>query len=128
MLQANPAVTPAQIYQALRTSALPMDAASPNFDSGYGFVQADAAFALIPQVVPAAPTLTLDKSSIVVGDSATLTWSSVNATGCTASGSWGGALSNQRSVTVTPTAAGTQTYTLTCTNAARDRRPQLRLH
>jgi Subtilase family len=118
MLQANPALTPAEIYQALRTSALPMDTASPNFDSGYGFVQADAAFALIPQVVPAAPALTLDKSSIVLGDSATLTWSSVNATSCTASGSWGGSVAIGGSSTVKPTAVGTQTYTLACTNSA----------
>jgi hypothetical protein len=52
MLQANPALTPTEIYQALRTSALPMSTTSPNYNSGYGFVQADAAFALIPQVVP----------------------------------------------------------------------------
>ncbi len=55
MLEANPAVTPAQIYQALRSSALPMGTASPNFDSGYGFVQADAAFALIPKAAPPPP-------------------------------------------------------------------------
>jgi subtilisin family serine protease len=55
MLEANPAVTPAQIYQALRTSALPMGAVSPNFDSGYGFVQADAAFALMPKAAPPPP-------------------------------------------------------------------------
>jgi subtilisin family serine protease len=118
MLQANPALTPAQIYQALRASALPMDTVSPNFDSGYGFVQADAAFALIPQVAPAAPTLTLDKSSIVIGDSVTLTWSSVNTTSCTASGSWGGSLAVSGSTTVKPTAVGMQTYSLTCANSA----------
>ena len=118
MLQANPAVTPAQIYQALRASALPMDTVSPNFDSGYGFVQADAAFALIPQVAPASPTVTLDKSSIVIGDSVTLTWSSVDATSCTASGSWTGTDGGSGSVTVTPTAVGTQTYSLACANSA----------
>ena len=118
MLQANPAVTPAQIYQALRASALPMDTVSPNFDSGYGFVQADAAFALTPQVAPASPTVTLDKSSIVIGDSVTLTWSSVDATSCTASGSWTGTDGGSGSVTVTPTAVGTQTYSLACANSA----------
>jgi len=118
MLQANPAVTPAQIYQALRTSALPMASPSPNFNSGYGFVQADAAFALIPQVAPAAPTLSLSASSIVVGSSATITWSSANATGCTASGSWSGALATSGTQSETPSAAGTDTYTLTCANAA----------
>jgi hypothetical protein len=118
MLQANPAVTPTQIYQALRTSALPMATPSPNFNSGYGFVQADAAFALIPQVVPAAPTLSLSTSSIVAGSSATITWSSANATGCTASGGWSGALATSGTQSETPTAAGTDTYTLTCANAA----------
>jgi hypothetical protein len=123
MLQANPAVTPTQIYQALRNSALPMATPSPNFESGYGFVQADAAFALMPQVVPAAPTLALASTSIVVGSSTTITWSSVNATGCTAAGSWSGSLANSGSQSVKPTAAGTDTYTLTCANAAGSSAP-----
>jgi hypothetical protein len=118
MLQANPAVTPTEIYQALRTSALPMASPAPNFQSGYGFVQADAAFALMPQVVPAAPTLALAATSMVVGNSATVTWSSVNATGCTAAGSWSGTLAASGSQTLKPTAAGSDTYTLTCANAA----------
>jgi hypothetical protein len=117
MLQANPAVTPTEIYQALRSSALPMATPSPNFDSGYGFVQADAAFALTPQVAPAAPTPTLASSSITVGSSTTLTWASVNSTGCTASGGWSGALAASGTQTEKPTAAGTDTYTLTCKNA-----------
>ncbi len=118
MLQANPAVTPAQIYQALRSSALPMATPAPNFESGYGFVQADAAFALIPQAVPAAPTLTLAASSIVLGGSTTITWSAVNATGCTATGSWSETPATSGTQTLTPTAAGTDTYTLTCANSA----------
>src|SRR6202522_3028548 len=79
MLQANPALTPTQIYQALRSSALAMNSPSPSFESGYGFVQADAAFALLPQVAPPPPTLTLAASSIVSGSSTTITWSSANA-------------------------------------------------
>jgi len=118
MLQANPAATPAEIYQSLRTSALPMATPSPNYESGYGFVQADAAFALMPQVAPAAPTLTLASSSIAPSTSTTITWSSVNTTGCTASGSWSGTLAASGTQTLTPTAAGTDTYTLTCVNSA----------
>jgi hypothetical protein len=118
MLQANPALTPAQISTALRSSALPMATPSPNVDDGYGFVQADAALAAMPQVVPAAPVLTLASSSITVGGSTTITWSSVNATGCTASGSWSGALAASGSQSVTPAAAGTDAYTLNCANAA----------
>jgi subtilisin family serine protease len=117
MLQANPALTPTQIYQALRSSALPMGA-SPNFNSGYGFIQADAAFALLPQVVPPPPTLTLSAGSIVVGGSSTLTWSSANSTSCTASGSWSGAQATSGSVAEMPATAGIYIYSLMCANAA----------
>jgi hypothetical protein len=116
MLQANSTVTPGAIYAALQTSALPMGGgATPNFNSGYGFVQADAAIALIP---PGAPTLDLAASSIAVGGSTTITWSSVNASGCTASGSWSGSLAASGSQMLTPGVAGTNTYTLACSNAA----------
>jgi hypothetical protein len=118
MLEANPAATPAEIYQALRTTALPLSLPAPNFSSGYGFVQADAAFAAMPLVVPGLPTLTLTPSSIVVGNATMITWSSVNSTGCTASGSLTGALAASGTQSVTPSAAGTDTYTLTCSNKA----------
>ncbi len=45
MLQANGALTPAQIYAALRSTASPMGASSPNAHSGWGFIQADMAYA-----------------------------------------------------------------------------------
>jgi hypothetical protein len=118
MLQANSAVTPAQIYQAMRASALPMGPTTPNFESGYGFVQADAAFALLPQVAPPQPTLTLSAASITTGGSATLTWSAADATACTASGSWSGSVANTGTKSVSPSAAGTDTYTLSCSNSA----------
>jgi Subtilase family len=127
MLQANPAVTPTEIYQALRTSALPMTSASrptsPNVDSGYGFVQADAAIALIPQVAPPAPTLTLAATSVTVGSSTSITWSAANATSCTGSGSWSGAMATSGTQSLTPTAAGADTYTLTCANAVGSSQP-----
>ena len=109
MRQANPAVTPMQIYGSLRSSALAMSGATPNFDSGYGFIQADAALVV--------PTLTMSAASVALGRSATLTWSSIYATSCTASGGWGGARATSGSVVLTPSAAGTQTYKLTCANA-----------
>jgi hypothetical protein len=118
-LQANAALTPAQIYTALEDGAVSMNGStSPDYLTGYGFVQADASAALIPSVVPVAPTLTLSSSAITTGSSATLTWSSANTTGCTASGSWSGALASSGSQTVTPAAAGSDTYSLTCANAA----------
>jgi Subtilase family len=124
LLQAVPSLTPTQLYGLLQQSALPIGTAptptSPNFAAGYGFVQANVAANNVPVadlVVPAAPTLTLASSSIAVGGSTTLTWSSANNQGCTASGSWSGALAATGSQTVAPTAVGTDTYTLLCTNA-----------
>jgi subtilisin family serine protease len=114
MLQSNAAVTPAQISNALRMSAAPMTATPPDFLSGYGLIQADAALAKLP---PGAPTISLSPTSITVGMSSTLTWTAVNVTGCTASGSWSGAQLASGTQTVTPMAAGNLTYTLTCTNA-----------
>lgn len=114
MQQANNAVTPAQIYQALENSAAVMGGATPNLESGYGFVQADLALAQLP---PAAPTLAASATSVAAGQSITLTWSSINTTGCSASGNWSGTLSGSGSQAVTPTAQGTATYTLTCDNA-----------
>jgi len=49
MLQANASDTPSQIYAAFRNSASPMGGSNGfNYDSGYGFIQADAAFLLLP--------------------------------------------------------------------------------
>jgi hypothetical protein len=111
MWQANPALTAAQIDSALENSALAMGTV-PNNDSGYGFIQTDAALALLP---PAPPTMALSPTAVTVGGSATLSWSSVNTSACSASGSWSGALPTSGSQTVTPTSAGSYTYTLSCT-------------
>ena len=43
-----------------------------------------------------------------------LSWSSANASGCTASGAWSGARATSGAVTVAPSAAGSYTYSLTC--------------
>ena len=109
MLQANRALTPTQIYQALRISALPMGDA-PNVDAGYGFIQADAAFI--------APIMSLGAIAVKPGVSTTLTWSTVSAASCVASGSWSGTMATSGSQTVTITGTVPQTYTLTCSNAA----------
>jgi hypothetical protein len=127
LLQADPNLTPAEIYSVLQQSGAAIGtkatATSPNYAAGYGFVQADVAATMIPAVIPAAPTLTLSQPSIAVGGSATLTWSSANTVGCTASGSWSGAMASTGSTTVSPTAVGSDTYTLFCSNAAGDSPP-----
>jgi hypothetical protein len=70
-------------------------------------------------VTAPAPTVTVGvaPSSITVGQSATVTWSSTNATSCTASGSWSGAEATSGTLSVTPTASGTASYALACTGA-----------
>jgi hypothetical protein len=116
MLQANSTLTPTQIYTALRGGTLPMGgAAGFNFTSGFGFVQADAAFALIP---PGAPQISASAGSVAAGHAVTITWSSINATACAASGSWSGSLAASGTQSVTPSTVGTDTYTLACSNAA----------
>jgi hypothetical protein len=60
MLQYNPTLTPAQILTILRNTAAPMGS-TPNYQSGYGFIQADAAFAQVP--APPAGTASLDPPS-----------------------------------------------------------------
>jgi uncharacterized repeat protein (TIGR03803 family) len=61
------------------------------------------------------PTVSIsaNPTSITAGQSSTLTWSSTNASSCTASGGWSGNRGTSGMATVSPTA--TATYTLTCT-------------
>lgn len=68
---------------------------------------------------PAAPTVSLsaNPASLTVGASSTLTWSSQNATACTASGGWTGDRATSGNASVTPTAEGPTSYTLSCTGA-----------
>ena len=61
----------------------------------------------------ASATITVQPATIALGQSATLTWST-NGTGCTASGAWSGAQAASGTLVVTPSAVGTQTYTLVC--------------
>jgi peptidoglycan/xylan/chitin deacetylase (PgdA/CDA1 family) len=66
---------------------------------------------------PGAPTVTISSNptSIQSGQSSTITWSSTNATSCTATGSWTGTKATSGTQSVSPTA--TATYTLACTGA-----------
>ncbi len=73
-----------------------------------------------------APTVTLAAAptSITVGTSVTLTWTSSNATACSASGGqsgdgWAGAKSVSGTASVTPKAAGTITYSMTCSSGPK---------
>lgn len=112
LLQSNPALAPSQIQNALRATALPMVGNASL--TGAGFIQVDAALAQLP---PGAPTLALSTATVAAGGSVTLSWSSLNTTACAASGSWSGTQATTGSLTVTPTAVGAESFTLTCRNA-----------
>jgi hypothetical protein len=118
MLQVNPSVTPAQIYANLQSSASAMGTVpNPgggvyNFEAGYGFIQAEAAVALLPG---GPPVVAVTPGTIALGRSSTLAWYAVNDSACTASGSWSGAQAVNGSETLKPTATGSSTYTLSCT-------------
>jgi hypothetical protein len=66
-------------------------------------------------VVPTA-ALTANPAVIVSGGTSTLTWSSSNATACTASGGWTGSLAST-GIKVTSSQTATVTYSLICTGA-----------
>jgi hypothetical protein len=83
-------------------------------------------FTLPAPLTPGVPTvsLTVAPGVITLGQSATLQWSSSNASSCTASvsptsggGAWSGSKpsSNTTGVSVTPTVPASYAYTLTCT-------------
>jgi hypothetical protein len=79
---------------------------------------ASASAVLAATAPPPTATIGVNPTSIAVGGRATLTWSSTNASACTASGAWSGTQATSGSQTVSPTTAGTDTYTLTCTGSS----------
>tara|TARA_Y100001935_G_scaffold188410_1_gene156768 strand:- start:399 stop:2387 length:1989 start_codon:yes stop_codon:yes gene_type:complete len=71
-----------------------------------------------PPVPGASITLSISDDEIYLGNSVTLTWTTSNASSCSASGSWAGSRALSGSETVTPDSEGQKTYTLTCSNSA----------
>ncbi len=63
-------------------------------------------------------SVSVKPTTITLGQSAVVTWSSNTGTSCTASGGWSGSLAATGTQTVTPTAAGTDTFTLNCTGGS----------
>ena len=62
-------------------------------------------------------SLSLAPANVATGQSSTLTWSTTNASACSASGAWGGAQATSGSIAVSQAAAGTYTYSLACSGA-----------
>jgi len=108
MLQANSSLKPGDIYTALRFTAAAMVNPAPDLATGYGFIQAGPALAW--------PNMSVTPTTITVGQSATLTWGAASINTC--SGSGFSASTTSGTMTVTPAAAGTSIYSMTCNNAA----------
>ncbi len=86
---------------------------------GGGGGSSGAPAAVAPVVVVARPVvnLALTPASVPAGQPVTITWSATDAATCFASGAWLGARGSSGSMVVTPAAAGTFTYHLTCTGS-----------
>jgi uncharacterized protein (TIGR03118 family) len=66
-------------------------------------------------LTPASIAIAIAPTTVTVGKTAVLTWNAISGTTCTASGAWSGTQANSGTLSVTPTAAGSETFTLTCT-------------
>ena len=73
--------------------------------------------------VTPAPTVNLsaDPTSVLLTNTSTLSWTTSNATSCSASGSWSGTKATSGSEAVTISTAGNNTFTLACTGAGGSR-------
>src|SRR5271165_1233589 len=78
--------------------------------SGYGGGSGSAS--------PTPITISVQPTTVVAGQSATITWSVTAGSNCTASGAWSGAEPLSGTQMVTPTTAGTDLYKLTCSGGA----------
>lgn len=77
---------------------------------------------LTVNVPPPSVQLSVSPATITVGQSATLTWTSWQLTSCTASGPWSGSVALNGTRSVSPSAPGTYTYTLSCLSDSKGSR------
>lgn len=71
-----------------------------------------------PSIPSASITMSISSPEIYLADDVTITWSTTNATSCTASGDWSGAKSLSGTETLSFTTSGQKNFTLTCQNSA----------
>ena len=72
-----------------------------------------------PPPTPSPTTsISADPTTVYVGNSTTLTWSSTDSTSCTASGDWEGSKSSSGNEDVQITKEGLSTFTITCSNSS----------
>jgi hypothetical protein len=67
-----------------------------------------------PPTLPAYINISLSPAAVLPGQSATLTWTTGNATSCTGTGAWTGTIPGSGSMTVTLQGTATQAYSLLC--------------
>jgi hypothetical protein len=95
-----------------------------SIDSNQGSVSAQTTITIVEAPAPSA-TITATSTKVIVGQAFTLTWSSSNASSCTASGggadgsTWSGTLAVSGSVTQTASTTGTFTYSLVCSSSGQ---------
>ena len=70
-----------------------------------------------PAPVPTA-SISANPTTLWVNESVTLTWSSTNATGCSASGEWSGDKGTSGEESLTVTTDGELTYSITCSSGS----------
>jgi hypothetical protein len=73
MLQADSTLTPAQIYGALQSTALPMANTSPDANTGYGFIQADTAYSSLGLATPPV-TIAVSQQTPRTGGGGAIDW------------------------------------------------------
>jgi len=101
------------------TGALTVNSTFSMTCTGPGGTSPAATAAITVKSLPAAPTATLAAAppAVSAGGMSTLTWSSTNATSCTASGGWTGSLATSGTRS-TGAVNGQTTYTLICAGPA----------
>jgi PKD repeat protein len=118
MLDFMSAATPTDIYAAMRSTALDMETPGFDFDSGYGFIQADAALAALTVSGNAAPVAGFSIDSINDLE-VSFSDTSSDADGSVVAWDWdfgGDGVSGSQNPTHTFSAAGTYSVTLTVTD------------
>ena len=75
-----------------------------------------------PQLPPVSVTFSSSANELYIGQLVTLTWSSSNASTCSASGAWSGSKGLSGNESIRLDSEGGKTFTITCSNTAGDSR------
>lgn len=98
------------------TGALSQDSTFALTCTGAGGATSASVTVTVGALPPPTVAISASPTSVAYGASSTVTWSSTNATSCTASGAWSGAQASAGSVS-TGALTANRTYTITCNGA-----------